>query len=231
MSTPETTAHSLEGAEIRKIYSRRFAGIEARRRDVWAVLNTHFFQKWIACNDTVLDVGAGHCEWINSVRAKEKLALDLNPETKDFAAEGVTVITQDVSQPWDVPSVSVNVVITSNFLEHLSSKAQLLHCLLEVRRVLKSGGLFIALGPNIRFAYDVYWDFFDHYLPLSDRSLAEALELRGFKTEIVIPQFLPFTMKGRLPSGPLLVRLYLALPLSWRIFGKQFLVIASKQKE
>jgi SAM-dependent methyltransferase len=213
--------------ELQETYARRFAGQEQRRKEVWAELNQHFFQRWIGPDDTVLDLGAGYCEFINSVRAKTKLALDLNPSTIKCAAQEVRVIAQDVAQPWDIPSDSVNLVFTSNFLEHLTSKAQLTHCLLESKRVLKPGGRFIALGPNIRFAYREYWDFFDHYLPLSDRSLVEALEVNGFKSEVVIPRFLPFTMKGRAPSHPLLVRLYLVFPIAWRILGKQFLVVAS----
>ena len=92
--------------------------------------------------------------------------------------------------------------------------------------MLKPKGHFIALGPNIKYAYKVYWDYFDHYLPLSDRSMVEGLELNGFQLEEVIPRFLPFTMRGSMPSHPALVRLYLAIPLAWRIMGEQFLIVA-----
>jgi SAM-dependent methyltransferase len=216
------------GADLEETYARRFAGAEERRKAVWQVLNRRFFQRWVPPSSTVLDLGAGYCEFINSIEASQRLALDLNPATADQAAPGVKVLAQDVAQTWEIASSSVDVLFTSNFLEHLASKELLAHCLRETSRVLRPGGRLIAMGPNIRFAYDVYWDFFDHYLPLSDRSLVEALEVNGFKLEVVIPRFLPFTMKGQLPSHPLLVRLYVAVPLAWRIFGKQFLVIATK---
>ena len=41
------------------------------------------------------------------------------------------------------------------------------------------GGTLLILQPNIRFLADEYWDFVDHQLPLSDRSVVEALELLG----------------------------------------------------
>src|SRR2546425_1038832 len=36
----------------------------------------------------------------------------------------------------------------------------------------------LVLQPNIRYAFKVYWDFFDHNLPLSHASMLEALALR-----------------------------------------------------
>lgn len=219
---------STIGAELDRAYANRFAGMESRRRRVWEVLNRHFLQERIRTEDTVLDIGAGYCEFINCVHARSKYAIDLNPATVRAAGKDVRVVSQDVTETWNLGSSSIDVAFSSNFLEHLPTKGGLMHCLRETYRVLRPGGLFIALGPNIRFCYRVYWDYFDHYLPLSDRSLVEALELVGFSSELVIPRFLPYTMKGKLPSHPLLVRLYLLFPLAWRIWGRQFLVVARK---
>ncbi len=210
------------------VYSRRFAGIEPRRAEVWRSLARHYFHRWVNPADTVLDVGAGYCEFINSISAAHKYALDSNPDTRDKAAPGVTVLCQDATQPWTLPSESVDVVFSSNFFEHLPAKQDFAHCLAEAYRVLRPGGLLIALGPNIRFCFDVYWDFVDHHLPLSDRSVVEAMEIAGFRRELVLPRFLPFTMSDRVPYRAFLVRLYLLLPLAQRLWGKQFLVIARK---
>jgi len=216
--------------DLETIYARRFAGIEKSRDQVWKVLTRHYFQRWVNPQDVVLDVGAGFCEFINNIQARNKFAVDLNPVTLRKAAQNVTVISQDVTNRWPVLSDSVDVVFSSNFFEHLPSKEHLQSCLHEIHRVLRPNGRLLLMGPNIRFCSDVYWDFFDHFLPLSDRSMAEALEITGFKTEKVIAQFLPFTMKGKFPPHPLLVRLYLALPLFWRILGKQFLILARKEQ-
>ena len=214
--------------ELETIYSQRFAGREADRDRVWKVLTHHYFQRWVKPSDTVLDLGAGYCEFINNIIASRKIALDLNPATPLNAARDVQVVPQDVTQTWAVETHSVDVVFTSNFFEHLPSKQDLSHCLAEIYRVLRPGSRLIALGPNIRFCFDVYWDFFDHYLPLSDRSLVEASEIAGFETELIIPRFLPFTMHGKAPPPSYLVRWYLLLPLAWRILGKQFLLVARK---
>jgi SAM-dependent methyltransferase len=214
--------------DLQTIYANRFAGIERSRDQVWKILTRHFFQQWVNPQDVVLDVGAGFCEFINNIQAKHKFALDLNPATLQKAGPDVTVISQDVTQRWPLDSDSVDIVFSSNFFEHLASKQDLELCLREIQRVLRPNGRLMVMGPNIRFCYDVYWDFFDHFLPLSDRSMAEALEITGFETETVIPQFLPYTMKGKLSPHPLLVQLYLALPFFWRILGRQFLIFARK---
>jgi len=210
------------------VYNRRFAGIEQRRVEVWQILAHHYFNQWVKPTDTVLDVGAGYCEFINAISAAHKYALDSNPATADKAAPGVSVLSQAATGQWSMPADSVDVVFSSNFFEHLPNQPDFTHCISEAYRVLRPQGLLIALGPNIRFCYDVYWDFVDHHLPLSDRSMVEALEIAGFRTEYVKPRFLPFTMSDRLPYRPFMVRLYLMFPLPQRLWGKQFLVIARK---
>jgi hypothetical protein len=49
-----------------------------------------------------------------------------------------------------------------------------------------------------------------------------------YEIERLIPRFLPYTTRSRLPQHPAFVALYLAVPFVWRILGKQFLVVARK---
>jgi hypothetical protein len=210
------------------IYRRRFAGIERVRVGVWQTLARHYFNRWIKPQDCVLDLGAGYCEFINNVTATRKFALDSNPATVEKAAPGVVVISQEASQPWPLERETVDVVFSSNFFEHLTTRQSLAQCLIEAFCALRRGGRLIALGPNIRFCPDTYWGFFDHHLPLSDRSMVETLEIAGFEIEFVIPRFLPFNMSNGFPYQPFMVRFYLALPFVQRLWGKQFLVVARK---
>lgn len=155
--------------------------------------------------------------------------MDLNPDAQRHAGPGVTVIQQDCSAPWRIDKASLDVIFTSNFFEHLPSKAALESTLKEAFAALKPGGRLIAIGPNIKFLPGAYWDFFDHYIPLTELSLVEALTKLQFTTIRVWDRFLPYTMSfGNQP--PLwMVKLYLRVPLFWPVIGKQFLVVAQKQ--
>lgn len=213
---------------LRHMYRVRFGGRETYRDRVWRILTRDYFQRWVRAEDAVLDMGAGYGEFINHIRCGKKYALDLNSDTAKRAGADVEVIAQDCSAPWPFPDNHLDVVFTSNFLEHLSDKQALARTLGEANRCLKPGGRLIAMGPNIRHLPGAYWDFFDHHIPLSERSLSEALTQQGFRIEKCIDKFLPFTMVNG-PQYPLvLLAAYLRMPFAWRIFGKQFLVLAKK---
>ncbi|CAN5127521.1 hypothetical protein BH18ACT4_BH18ACT4_13010 [soil metagenome] len=214
------------GEELTRIYDERFSPAEIEVKEkLWAVLCESFFSRLVEPTDTVLDLAAGRCEFLNAIRAGHKIAVDLNPEVERHA-RGATVVVAPSTDMAPVATGSVDVVFTSNFFEHLPSKRALLDTLTECRRVLRAGGRLIVLMPNIRYCAARYWDYLDHHLPLSHLSLVEALEISGFGIERVVPRFLPYTVKGsRLPPAPWLVRLYLRMPVVWPIVGKQMLVV------
>jgi SAM-dependent methyltransferase len=218
---------SLDEQELQRIYSTRFEGKSDYRTKVWRVLAPYFGQ-WIPQSATVLDLGAGYCEFINNVEASTKYAMDLNPNVHRQAAPGVKVLQQDCSLPWTLPEDALDTVFTSNFLEHLPDKAAVSTVLSQALRCLKPGGRFIALGPNIKYLGGEYWDFFDHYVALSDLSLAEALSNCNYEVERRIPRFLPYTMSHGRQYPIWTLQMYLSLPVAWPLFGKQFLLVARK---
>ena len=101
----------------------------------------------------------------------------------------------------------------------------------EIGRVLKPGGHFVAMGPNLRYLPGAYWDFWDHVVPITDSSLVEVLATTGFDVIDQIARFLPSTTCSSLPQRPWLVGLYLKLRFLWPMFGRQFLVRARKAED
>jgi SAM-dependent methyltransferase len=215
-------------AELKRIYELRFSKVEEYRKSVWKVLTRNFFSRWIKKEHTVLDLGCGYGEFINNIEAANRYGMDLNPATATRLDKAVRFLEQDCSTHWQVPDASLDAVFTSNFLEHLPDKDAVKRTLAQAARCLKPGGLFIAMGPNIRYLPGAYWDFFDHHVILTERSLSEVLEVLGFSINKSIARFLPYTMVGG-PQYPLfLLRIYLAMPWLWWIKGGQFLVIARR---
>jgi SAM-dependent methyltransferase len=215
-------------SDLSRIYAQRFAANLDYRRRVWRVLINSFFQQYIPPNATVLDLGCGYGEFINQVKAATKYAMDLNPDAPRHLSADVEFIRQDCSQPWPVEEASLDVIFTSNFFEHLPDKNALGRTLDQAHKALHQGGQLIAIGPNIKLVPGSYWDFWDHYIPLTESSLSEALENRGFHIERKEQAFLPYTMAGKKPAPMPLIQIYLALPMLWPLIGKQFLVIAAR---
>jgi len=210
-------------------YQLRFSKHQEYRANVWKILCKMYFQNYISENSIIIDVGAGWGEFINNIRGEVKYAMDLNPDTKGCLTKGIIFLQQDCSQKWPIETESLDVVFTSNFIEHLSNKDSLELMILEAFRCLKEGGKIICLGPNIKYARGAYWDFWDHCIPLTELSLSELLKMNAFNIELCLPRFLPYSMSlGRTP--PLIfVKLYIMLPIIWFFFGKQFLVIGKKR--
>src|SRR5215472_9792425 len=112
MNSTTEQAHSQE--ELQSIYAARFSGLEEYRLQVWRILIAQFFSQWIRPEHHVLDLGCGYGEFINTVPAARKFAMDLNPATKNRLNPDIQLFSQDCSQPWPLADASLDVVFTSN---------------------------------------------------------------------------------------------------------------------
>lgn len=230
MSAPPDDTRGRIERELEKLYSHRFsAGERERKARVWRIICDHFLVRYVAPECTVLDIGAGYCEFVNHIRARRRIAVDLNPDTARAAAQGVEVLSIPLEAIGAaLEPESIDVVFASNVFEHVRGVDSLLEILDALHEALRQGGLLLIMQPNVRLLGGRFWDFVDHTLPLTELGMTEALELSGFEVVERRARFLPYTFKSRLPAWPWLVRLYLSLPLAQWLFGKQMFVVARR---
>jgi SAM-dependent methyltransferase len=219
----------MDGNNLSELYKIRFTNDELpRKNQIWKILCSNFFQKYINPEGTVVDIACGYGEFLNNIQAKRKIAVDLNPDARNFLDKNIEFHQCMATELGSVVNGSADIVFTSNFLEHLPDKRTLDLFLDQVLIALKPGGKYLILGPNLRYVPGQYWDFYDHHLGLTHLSLSEALKMRGFDIKVCIDRFLPFTTQGALPTHPFFVKLYLLFPFAWKFLGKQFFIVAEK---
>ena len=196
------------------------------REGVWRVI-ADYLSPWVPAHATVLEIGAGHCGWINSVRASSRLAVDLWPEVGRFAAKGVDTRVMDVTSGLSaLPSDRFDVVLASNVLEHFEPDVAN-RIAGEIAALLKPGGRFLIIQPNYRYAYRNYFDDYTHRSVFTDVSLPNMLRSHGFTINSCKPRFLPYSMRNVRGSVPgWLVRAYLHSP--YKPGAGQMLIVATK---
>ncbi len=227
-------------AELDRLYAARFPDAERESKArLWRVICEAFFSKYVPGDGCVLDLGAGYCDFLNSIHARRRIGIDLNPDTIRFAAPGVEVYQLPLERLWEaVEQGTVDLAFASNVFEHIRGQDALLEVLANVRRVLRPGGRIMIIQPNVRLVGWAFWDYFDHTLPLTERGMTEALEVAGFRVVECRARFLPYTttrgflaavvLRSPLPQWAFafLVRLYLRFRPAHYLLGKQMLVVA-----
>ena len=196
---------------------------DAKRATVWKALWRYHFRHRIAPDATVLDLGAGYGDFVNTVVSRRRIAVDLWPGLADHVAPGVEAIVAPVTDLSAIADGTVDFAFASNLFEHLPQEA-FVAALSEIRRTLAAGGTLTILQPNYRYAYREYFDDYTHVAVYSHLSLADLLRAHGWEIVEIRPRFLPLTVKSRLPTWPFLIGLYLKLPL--KPMGKQMLLVA-----
>mgnify|MGYP000148825665 CR=1 FL=1 len=219
----------MSDVDLAELYRNRFStDILPRKNAIWRVICKGFLSRFVKPSDVVVDVACGYGEFINNIDAGKKIAIDLNPDTRALLNPDVEFHQCLATELSSVIKGDADVIFTSNFLEHLPNKQVLDVFLEQVSAALKPAGKYIIVGPNLRYLPGAYWDFYDHHLGLTHHSLTEALQLKGFTVEKCVDRFLPYTIRGALPTHPMLVWLYLKVPFAWKILGKQFFIVARK---
>ena len=211
-----------------KLYEARFDEREvSARQGVWDEI-AHYLQRYVDPSRPLLDVACDRGHFVRSIRAAERWATDIRDMRLILPSDVRFVQSSGLDLEQAVPVSYFGTVFVSNYFEHLKSSDAVIEQLSVIRRLLAPEGRVIVLQPNIRLVGSRYWDFIDHRVALTERSLLEAAELAGLRTDVLVTRFLPYSTKGRLPSAGLLVRAYLAFPPAWWLLGKQTLYVGSR---
>jgi SAM-dependent methyltransferase len=210
---------------LRDLYDVRFDVEEAAAKDrIWHEI-VAYLGRWIDPAAPVLDIACDRGHFIRFAAGSERWATDIRDVAANLPADVRFVQGSGLDLARLVPTGHFGTVFISNYLEHLPSPDAVVDQLRVARQLLRPGGRVIVLQPNIRLVGARYWDFIDHKVALTENSLQEAADLGGLRTVELIPRFLPYSTKGRLPTHPSLVRLYLRLRPAWWLLGKQTLYV------
>jgi SAM-dependent methyltransferase len=211
----------------KRLYEYRFRDIDqGARAAVWCEIASHVHEL-MGRPQTVLDPAAGRGEFIGSIPARERWAVDEVAYPEAEHSPGVKIVTSKIMDA-ELPADHFDGVFASNFLEHLPTQEAISEFLERMRGVMRPGGRIAIMGPNYRYCAKEYWDCADHYVALTDVAIAEHLYAAGFEPERIIPRYLPYSFRGILPPSKRLTRLYLRAPPAWKLLGKQFLVIGRR---
>jgi hypothetical protein len=140
----------------------------------------------------------------------------------------VKSIISNAGEIGSLPEDNLEIAFASNVFEHLLSKQQLFEVYCDIHQVLRKGRKLPIIQPTITYPYRGYWDFIDHFKPLTENSLDETLIIKIFKISECIPQSLPFSVSSSPSESRKLPSLYLKIPPLWRIFGRQQSVVGVK---
>ena len=204
-------------------FETRYAPHPDRNR-VWKAI-CEYLQPFIPPQSIVLEVGPGYCDFINQIQAGGKYAVDVNPDVARMCGPDVRFLQATPLESIDLPPNSVDVVVASNLLEHLSPQ-QCSNLFDRFDDLLTASGRVIVIQPNYFYSYRRYWDDFTHVRAFSHVSLSDFLVSRGYRLIRVEKKFLPFSFKSLLPKSYWITKLYLAS--FWRPLGAQMLVVAQR---
>ena len=215
----------IDGLDHARLYDFRFRDVgQHARQTVWNEIGPFVWNR-MGHPARVLDPAGGRGEFLNAIAADERWLVDLVDYPHRETVPAVKVVIGDVLS-LDLPQGYFDGIFVSNLLEHLPNPDAVAGFLVRMRETLAPGGVLAIMGPNFKYCVRDYFDCADHTLALTHISVQEHLIAAGFEVQDIIPRFLPFSFRSRLPASARLTRLYLQMPLLWRVAGRQFLLLA-----
>ena len=224
--TPPSLPQPPRGLDYSRLYEFRFKDVnQGERQAVWNEI-ARFLWKKMGSPRRVLDPAGGRGEFVNAVPAEECWLVDVVDYPERQTDPRVKIVIGNLFDI-ELPNAYFDGVFASNLLEHFHSPEEVGQFLDRMRTTLAPGGVLALMGPNFKYCACDYFDCADHLLALTHVSVQELLFAAGYNVTEVIPRFLPFSFRSRLPASPRLTRLYLRTPMLWPLQGKQFLILAT----
>ena len=223
---PSSSPKPSPGLDYSRLYEFRFKDVnQGERQAVWNEI-ARFLWKKMGSPRRVLDPAGGRGEFVNAVPAEECWLVDVVDYPERQTDPRVKIVIGNLFDI-ELPKAYFDGVFASNLLEHFRSPEEVARFLERMRATLRPGGVLALMGPNYKYCADEYFDCADHLLALTHVSVQEHLFAAGYRVQEVVPRFLPYSFRSRLPASPALTRLYLRAPALWRLQGKQFLILAT----
>ena len=222
-----------DGSEgfLDEIYDQRFSAADAVKKNAIWIEIAAFLQRFIAPDAVVLDVACDRGDFIRNIRCHEKWATDLRDVREELPADVTFVAADGLELDRVLPHGHFDVVFMSNYLEHLTTKDAVIQQLQVVHQLLKPTGRVIVLQPNIRLVGERYWDFIDHSVALTDKSLVEAAAAERFPgrdgDQALPPVHDQISLSNRAASSSAPTWRFLSV---WRLLGKQTLYVGLPEK-
>lgn len=196
------------------------------RLTVWSILVKAHFQKYVPTGGSVLELGAGFCDFINQINASKKFAIDVWSDFVGYANNDVIPIVGKANNLQLIQDNSIDLVFASNLFEHMTQE-EFSECLTAIQKKLKPNGKLVIMQPNYRYAASEYFDDYTHKSIWTHISLVDFLNVNGFRVLKTKSRFLPLSLKSKLPQWKIFIWLYVKLP--FKPFGKQMLVVAQSK--
>lgn len=204
-----------------KYFDTRY-NFNKKREAVWRSI-TEYLQGYIDEKSSVLELGSGYCDFINQIKSKDKVAIDIDETSKAYCSTDVLFVNASIFD-FNIQK-KFDVIFSSNFFEHFTFQ-ELDVIFRKIKQLLKDKGKLIIIQPNYYYCYRNYWDDYTHKTVFSHINLPDFLEEHGFSVKVMKKRFLPFSFKSKLPSSYFLTKLYLLLPV--KPFAKQLLIVSEK---
>ena len=195
--------------------------------EINGAITARTFRQFINQDDEILDFGCGGGHLLNSIAAKKKVGVEINPaalvSAREFCDEAYSTIEE-------VSSNSVDKVISNHALEHVPYP---INALKEIYRVLRPGGSLILCIPIDDWRNQRKFDPKDinhHLHTWTPQLLGNTLTESGFEATSVKIQFLVHAWMPNYPRYWKSERLFDLLCRFYAIKKRRRQLLASVEK-